>query len=166
MLIQYVVLFTVLLMCLCCHVKFTKPVCWVFLYLLSFTGCSSMDVIVPNQVNALNRTTVKIPCTFTSCYKYDHSKFAMNWTYQESSNDTEEMVRNKPINCSFIAGNHSNETWLLQSPQVRASVSSAGDKRGIKADRADQELCFAHFVQMSAALQLYKASEPVAFVSE
>lgn len=52
-----------------------------------------MDVLVANNINALNGTTVKIPCTFTSCYKMDAIKFAMNWTYQESLNDTEEMVR-------------------------------------------------------------------------
>lgn len=52
-----------------------------------------MDVIVANNINALNGTTVKILCTFTSCYKMDAAKFAMNWTYQESRNDTEEMVK-------------------------------------------------------------------------
>lgn len=52
-----------------------------------------MDVLVPSNINALNGTTVKIPCTFTSCYKMDATKFGMNWTYQESVNDTEEMVK-------------------------------------------------------------------------
>ncbi|CAK6965216.1 sodium channel subunit beta-2 isoform X2 [Scomber scombrus] len=61
------------------------------LLLLSLSGCSSMDVLVANKINALNGTTVKITCTFTSCYKMDVTKFAMNWTYQESLNDTEEM---------------------------------------------------------------------------
>ncbi|XP_075998179.1 sodium channel regulatory subunit beta-2-like isoform X1 [Genypterus blacodes] len=61
------------------------------LLLLSLSGCSCMDVIVPRDVNALNGTTVKIPCTFTSCYKIDFTKFAMNWTYKETLNDTEEM---------------------------------------------------------------------------
>ncbi|KAG7226086.1 hypothetical protein INR49_018697 [Caranx melampygus] len=60
------------------------------LLLLSLSGCSSMDVIVSNYINALNGTTVKITCTFTSCYKMDTTKFSMNWTYQESLNDTEE----------------------------------------------------------------------------
>ncbi|KAM8853824.1 sodium channel regulatory subunit beta-2 isoform 2-T2 [Synchiropus picturatus] len=59
---------------------------------LSLSGCLAMDVIVPSSINALNGTTVKIPCTFTSCYKMDVTRFAMNWTYQESSNDTEETV--------------------------------------------------------------------------
>lgn len=61
--------------------------------LVIFLACpaSSMDVLVPQQINALNGTKIKIPCSFTSCYKLDPSKFAMNWTYQETSNSTEEM---------------------------------------------------------------------------
>ncbi|XP_034556789.1 sodium channel subunit beta-2 isoform X2 [Notolabrus celidotus] len=59
--------------------------------LLSLSGCSSMDVLVSSKINALNGTTVKIPCTFTSCYKIDATKFSMNWTYQKTINDTEEM---------------------------------------------------------------------------
>ncbi|KAA8593934.1 hypothetical protein FQN60_004768 [Etheostoma spectabile] len=41
------------------------------LLLLSLSGVSSMDVLIPNNINALNGTTIKIPCTFTSCYKMD-----------------------------------------------------------------------------------------------
>uniref|UniRef100_A0A673MVE4 Sodium channel, voltage-gated, type II, beta n=1 Tax=Sinocyclocheilus rhinocerous TaxID=307959 RepID=A0A673MVE4_9TELE len=52
---------------------------------------NSMDVLVPPQIYALNGTDVRIPCAFTSCYKLDPSKFAMNWTYQETSNSTEEI---------------------------------------------------------------------------
>lgn len=63
------------------------------LVLLLFTGCSSMDVSVASNINALNGTTVRIQCIFTSCYKMNTAKFAMNWTYQESLNDTEEMVK-------------------------------------------------------------------------
>ncbi|XP_051521336.1 sodium channel subunit beta-2-like [Myxocyprinus asiaticus] len=61
--------------------------------LVMFLACptSSMDVLVPQQINVLNGTDVKIPCAFTSCYKLDPSKFAMNWTYKETSNSTEEM---------------------------------------------------------------------------
>lgn len=55
-------------------------------------GCSSMDVNVASSINALNGTTVKIACVFTSCYKMDTAKFDMNWTYQETANDTEDMV--------------------------------------------------------------------------
>lgn len=63
-----------------------------FAYLLA-CPVTSMDVLVPALINALNGSDVKISCTFTSCYKLDPSKFAMNWTYQETSNSTEEMVR-------------------------------------------------------------------------
>lgn len=51
-----------------------------------------MDVLVASQINALNGTTITISCTFTSCYKIDLTKFGMNWTYQETHNDTEEKV--------------------------------------------------------------------------
>ncbi|XP_048837332.1 sodium channel subunit beta-2 isoform X2 [Brienomyrus brachyistius] len=52
---------------------------------------SSMDVTVPSKVIALNGTTARLPCTFTSCYKIDINRFAMNWTYKETLNDTEEI---------------------------------------------------------------------------
>uniref|UniRef100_A0A3B4FTZ1 Sodium voltage-gated channel beta subunit 2 n=1 Tax=Pundamilia nyererei TaxID=303518 RepID=A0A3B4FTZ1_9CICH len=58
---------------------------------ISLMCCSSMDVIVASSINALNGTTVKISCVFTSCYKMDVTKFAMNWTYQETLNDTQEL---------------------------------------------------------------------------
>ncbi|XP_068173435.1 sodium channel subunit beta-2-like [Antennarius striatus] len=61
------------------------------LLLLTLSGCSAMDVTVSSSINALNGTTVRIPCIFTSCYKMNAAKFAMNWTYQESLNDTEEI---------------------------------------------------------------------------
>ncbi|XP_036943167.1 sodium channel subunit beta-2 [Acanthopagrus latus] len=61
------------------------------LLLLALSGCSSMDVNVASSINALNGTTVKIACVFTSCYKMDTAKFDMNWTYQETANDTEDM---------------------------------------------------------------------------
>ncbi|NP_001333341.1 sodium channel subunit beta-2 [Danio rerio] len=61
--------------------------------MVMFLACPvmSMDVLVPALINALNGSDVRITCTFTSCYKLDPSKFAMNWTYQETSNSTEEM---------------------------------------------------------------------------
>ncbi|KAF7699803.1 sodium channel subunit beta-2 isoform X1 [Silurus meridionalis] len=61
------------------------------LLLFTVSSVSSMEVLVRQQIDALNGTMVKISCTFTSCYKLDLSKFAMNWTYQETKNDTEEM---------------------------------------------------------------------------
>ncbi|XP_060929722.1 sodium channel subunit beta-2 [Limanda limanda] len=67
------------------------PLLSALLLLGSLSGCASMDVIVPSFINALNGSSVKIPCTFTSCYKMDVNTFIMNWTYQETYNDTKEM---------------------------------------------------------------------------
>ncbi|XP_034459855.1 sodium channel subunit beta-2 [Hippoglossus hippoglossus] len=67
------------------------PLLSAVLLLVSLSGCASMEVLVPSFINALNGTTVKIPCTFTSCYKMDVNTFIMNWTYQETLNDTKEM---------------------------------------------------------------------------
>ncbi|CAL8361160.1 unnamed protein product [Merluccius merluccius] len=68
-------------------------VCAALLLLLLLNGCSGMDVIMANgqKVDALNGTIVKISCIFVSCYKMEPAKFAMNWTYQVTKNDTEEM---------------------------------------------------------------------------
>lgn len=74
-----------------------------------------MDVIVPNRIDALNGTTVIIPCTFTSCYKMDLTKFAMNWTYQETTNDTEEMVTWLVLTSVSSLNSH------LQSLRINAS---------------------------------------------
>ncbi|XP_072546814.1 sodium channel subunit beta-2 isoform X2 [Salminus brasiliensis] len=63
----------------------------VALLVIAASCVSSMDVLVAQQINALNGTMVRISCSFTSCYRLDHTKFAMNWTYQETLNDTEEM---------------------------------------------------------------------------
>ncbi|XP_015193313.1 sodium channel subunit beta-2 isoform X3 [Lepisosteus oculatus] len=52
---------------------------------------SSMEVMVSHKLNALNGSTVRLGCAFTSCYKVDNNKFGMNWTYQSTYNDTEEM---------------------------------------------------------------------------
>ncbi|KAJ8372717.1 hypothetical protein AAFF_G00277860 [Aldrovandia affinis] len=52
---------------------------------------SSVDVLVARPPFVLNGTTVKLSCKFTSSYKVDYSKFAMNWTYQETVNDTGDM---------------------------------------------------------------------------
>ncbi|XP_016887467.1 sodium channel regulatory subunit beta-2 [Cynoglossus semilaevis] len=74
----------------CGAVQLMSAVMLPLLLLLSISGCSCMDVLVTNNINALNGSTIKISCTFTSCYKMDAAQFSMNWTYQESSNHTEE----------------------------------------------------------------------------
>ncbi|XP_066533051.1 sodium channel subunit beta-2 isoform X2 [Hoplias malabaricus] len=63
----------------------------VALLIIAASVVSSMDVLVASHINALNGTMVRISCSFTSCYRLDTTKFAMNWTYQETLNDTEEM---------------------------------------------------------------------------
>ncbi|XP_061073571.1 sodium channel subunit beta-2 isoform X1 [Conger conger] len=77
----------------------TRSASWMPAVSLSIVGlvilmmgspASGMDVLVTHHLNALNGTLVKLSCTFTSCYKVDHAKFAMNWTYKESSNATDE----------------------------------------------------------------------------
>lgn len=73
------------------------------LVLLSLSGCSSMDVLIPSKLNALNGTTVRIPCSFTSCYKMDTHKFSMNWTYQRSRNDSEEMFMKYDLKKGMVA---------------------------------------------------------------
>lgn len=79
---------------------------------------SSMDVLVAQQINALNGTMVKIGCTFTSCYKMESKLFAMNWTYQETLNDTEEM---------FMTFNHKRGMLALRSERFRDRVVFAGN---------------------------------------
>uniref|UniRef100_A0A3P9A0A6 Ig-like domain-containing protein n=1 Tax=Esox lucius TaxID=8010 RepID=A0A3P9A0A6_ESOLU len=67
---------------------------WSIVALVIYTmalPASSMDVLYHSQITVLNGTVVSFQCTFTSCYKMDVNKFAMNWTYQENFNATEEM---------------------------------------------------------------------------
>uniref|UniRef100_A0A3P8TR05 Sodium channel, voltage-gated, type II, beta n=1 Tax=Amphiprion percula TaxID=161767 RepID=A0A3P8TR05_AMPPE len=98
-----------------------------------FTGCSCMDVLVANNINALNGTTVKITCTFTSCYKMDATKFVMNWTYQESFNDTEEM---------FMAYYRKKGMVALRSDRFGERVMFAGnlDKNDLSITLSDVQL--------------------------
>uniref|UniRef100_A0A8C8DRZ8 Sodium channel, voltage-gated, type II, beta n=1 Tax=Oryzias sinensis TaxID=183150 RepID=A0A8C8DRZ8_9TELE len=60
--------------------------------LMLLSGCSTMDVLVPSYITARNGTNVRIPCTFTSCYKMDLNKFHMNWTYKVADNESETEV--------------------------------------------------------------------------
>lgn len=73
------------------------------------TACLGMDVTVSSRINALNGTTVRITCIFTSCYKIDVTHFNMNWTYQESLNHTEEKVKQ----ISLILNTFSSEALKL-----------------------------------------------------
>uniref|UniRef100_A0A8C3EQF9 Sodium voltage-gated channel beta subunit 2 n=1 Tax=Corvus moneduloides TaxID=1196302 RepID=A0A8C3EQF9_CORMO len=50
-----------------------------------------MEVMAPATINALNGSSVKLSCTFNSCYKVENKQFSLNWTYQECSNCSEEL---------------------------------------------------------------------------
>lgn len=103
------------------------------LLLLSLSGCSGMDVLMPNNINALNGTTIKIPCTFTSCYRMDVTKFAMNWTYQETRNDTEEM---------FMTFHKKKGMVAVRSERFGDRVTFAGnlDKNDLSVTLSDVQL--------------------------
>lgn len=51
-----------------------------------------MEVTVPTTLSVLNGSDTRLPCTFNSCYTVNHKQFSLNWTYQECSNCSEEMV--------------------------------------------------------------------------
>lgn len=51
-----------------------------------------MEVMAPATINALNGSSVKLSCTFNSCYKVENKQFSLNWTYQECDNCSEELV--------------------------------------------------------------------------
>jgi hypothetical protein len=51
-----------------------------------------MEVTVPHTLNILNGSDARLSCTFNSCYTVNHKQFSLNWTYQECSNCSEEMV--------------------------------------------------------------------------
>lgn len=51
-----------------------------------------MEVMAPTTINALNGSSVKLSCTFNSCYKVENKQFSLNWTYQECRNCSEELV--------------------------------------------------------------------------
>lgn len=52
----------------------------------------SMEVTAPTTLSVLNGSDTRLPCTFNSCYTVNHKQFSLNWTYQECSNCSEEMV--------------------------------------------------------------------------
>lgn len=61
-----------------------------------------MEVTVPTTLNVLNGSDARLACTFNSCYTVNHKHFSLNWTYQECSNCSEEMVSlvgGEPLPC-------------------------------------------------------------------
>ncbi|XP_036391844.1 sodium channel subunit beta-2 [Megalops cyprinoides] len=91
-----------------------------------------MDVLVTHQLNALNGSLVKLSCTFTSCYKVDNSKFAMNWTYQESLNDTSEMM--------FMTYKHRITPLRTERFQDRVMFAGNLDKNDVSVTISDVQL--------------------------
>lgn len=51
-----------------------------------------MELMAPTTVYALNGSSIRLTCTFNSCYQVDKKQFSLNWTYQNCQNCTEEMV--------------------------------------------------------------------------
>uniref|UniRef100_A0A674INN5 Sodium voltage-gated channel beta subunit 2 n=1 Tax=Terrapene triunguis TaxID=2587831 RepID=A0A674INN5_9SAUR len=50
-----------------------------------------MEITAQTTVSALNGSSVRLPCTFNSCYKVENKLFSLNWTYQECENCSEEL---------------------------------------------------------------------------
>ncbi|XP_070621890.1 sodium channel regulatory subunit beta-2 [Erythrolamprus reginae] len=50
-----------------------------------------MELMAPPTVYALNGSSIRLSCTFNSCYQVDKKLFSLNWTYQTCENCTEEM---------------------------------------------------------------------------
>ncbi|NXL64970.1 SCN2B protein, partial [Chordeiles acutipennis] len=60
------------------------------LFVAAPTGLG-MEVMAPTIISALNGSSVKLSCTFNSCYKVENKQFSLNWTYQECRNCSEEL---------------------------------------------------------------------------
>ncbi|XP_067419121.1 sodium channel subunit beta-2 [Emydura macquarii macquarii] len=50
-----------------------------------------MEVTAPLTISVLNGTSVRLSCTFNSCYKVENKQFSLNWTYQGCDNCSEEL---------------------------------------------------------------------------
>ncbi|XP_070808371.1 sodium channel regulatory subunit beta-2 isoform X2 [Pituophis catenifer annectens] len=59
-----------------------------------------MELMAPTTVYALNGSSIRLSCTFNSCYQVDKKQFSLNWTYQTCQNCTEEMLEDTGLyNC-------------------------------------------------------------------
>lgn len=65
-----------------------------------------MEVMAPPIINALNGTSVKLSCTFNSCYKVENKQFSLNWTYQACTNCSEELVSASGLGAAGNPGLH------------------------------------------------------------
>nr|XP_014430496.1 sodium channel subunit beta-2 [Pelodiscus sinensis] len=50
-----------------------------------------MEIMAQPTISALNGTSVRLACTFNSCYKVENKEFSLNWTYQGCDNCSEEL---------------------------------------------------------------------------
>lgn len=51
-----------------------------------------MEIMAPHTILALNGSSVRLSCTFNSCYRVEKKQFSLNWTYQECDNCSEDAV--------------------------------------------------------------------------
>nr|XP_008121078.2 PREDICTED: sodium channel subunit beta-2 isoform X1 [Anolis carolinensis] len=51
----------------------------------------AMEVMAPPTIYALNGSSIRLTCTFNSCYQVEKKQFSLNWTYQGCDNCTEEL---------------------------------------------------------------------------
>ncbi|XP_053125669.1 sodium channel subunit beta-2 [Hemicordylus capensis] len=49
-----------------------------------------MEVMAPATIGALNGSSIRLTCTFNSCYQVEKKHFSLNWTYQGCSNCSED----------------------------------------------------------------------------
>ncbi|XP_062995132.1 sodium channel subunit beta-2 [Elgaria multicarinata webbii] len=55
-------------------------------------GSPAMEVTAPATIYALNGSSIRLSCTFNSCYQVEKKQFSLNWTYQRCDNCTEEPI--------------------------------------------------------------------------
>lgn len=60
------------------------------LLLLGPSGGLGMEIMAPPTILALNGSSVRLTCTFNSCYQVEKKQFSLNWTYQGCENCTED----------------------------------------------------------------------------
>ncbi|XP_038236757.1 sodium channel subunit beta-2 [Dermochelys coriacea] len=60
--------------------------------LVSLAPCGlGMEITAQSTISALNGTSVRLPCTFNSCYKVENKQFSLNWTYQRCEKCSEQL---------------------------------------------------------------------------
>lgn len=90
-----------------------------------------MEVMAPATINALNGSSVKLSCTFNSCYKVENKQFSLNWTYQECWNCSEELVSLSP---GLGICSRGPRTSLKQLRASRAGCPSVAGQAGLSGE--------------------------------